>query len=257
MDTRTLRPYFVLIGLFAATALALAYTVDVDAPSEAGVVPHLPDQVGDWVGMELRFCQNKDHGRAWDLEDLQGSTTCLECGGAIGTMTWVEKGILPEDTVLVKKRYQDPNGRTVHASIVLSGRDRSSIHRPETCQTGGGGRLEGFQTIAVDLPGRDPLDVRVLDITRPYTGPQGQRIDYPTYYAYWFVGRNRETASHYTRIAYMAFDRVFLNVAHRWAYLSVGSTREPGSDAHLQEIEDFIRAFYPQIQLAGSSGSAE
>ncbi len=253
MDARAFRPYLVLIALFAVASLALAFTVDVDAPPEAGVEPALPDQVGEWAGTDIRYCQNREHGRAWDLQELRGASACPDCHGPIGTMTWVERDILPADTTVVKKRYQEPDGRIVHASIVLSGRDGSGIHRAEDCQTGGGGRIEWIETISVDRPDGTPLEVRVLDISRRVPGPRGQLVDHHSYYAYWFVGRNRETASHFHRKAYMYLDRIFLGVAHQWAYISVGGVREPGSRAHLDEIREFIEAFYPQIRLAGAA----
>ncbi len=50
-------------------------------------------------------------------------------------VTEVEKQILPPDTGFSRKTYvslSDPS-RRVFLSIVLSGRDRTSIHRPELC----------------------------------------------------------------------------------------------------------------------------
>jgi hypothetical protein len=48
-------------------------------------------------------------------------------------MNWAERSMLPADTGLVRKYYARPGNRDgVHATIVLSGDDRSSIHRPRS-----------------------------------------------------------------------------------------------------------------------------
>jgi len=72
----------------------------------------------------------------------------------------------------------------------------------------------------------------------------------PQYYAYWFVGKDRETPHHLERMFWMAYDRIVRNVAHRWAYLSVAGIRDVvGGRLYIEEIKDFVRDFYPQISL--------
>jgi hypothetical protein len=68
-----------------------------------------------------------------------------------------------------------------------------------------------------------------------------------SYYAYWFVGKDRETASHIPRMVWMGYDRVLHGVSHRWAYIALAGTRAPGSDAHLQTIADFASQLHPAL----------
>lgn len=249
MKNKEFQPYIVMICLLVVTSLALAYTVDVSIRDEAGVRTNFPEVVGEWKGEELRFCQNPDHRGDYRISELNGNLeTCPECGAELDTMTIAENALLPDDTVLVKNSYKHPSGRIVNSSIVLSGSERSSIHRPQVCLVGQGNEIVKSTVIKVPLPGREPLDVMVLDlIRRRKVGDK--TYEFKTYYAYWFVGKNRETASHVMRMVYMGTDRIFKNVAHRWAYISVGGPRETSNKDHISEIKEFIAELYPEISL--------
>jgi hypothetical protein len=78
--------------------------------------------------------------------------------------------------------------------------------------------------------------------------PGDNGADY-SFYAYWFVGKDRETASHVQRMIWMAADRIFRGVSHRWAYIAIYGHRVPGSNAHIQLLADFIALFRPAIVL--------
>ncbi len=257
MNVKELKPYFVVIGLLLVTSLALAFTVDVSVSNKAGVRVYFPDRVNAWMGDELRFCQNPDHRATFHMSELSDPDTCPECGAKLSSMTIAEKKLLPEDTILLKKKYENPAGETVHASIVLSGTQRSSIHRPQVCLVGQGNEIIRDQVISVPLPGREPLDVMVLDMIRRHKRANGDTIEMYTYYAYWFVGQNRETPYHIERMFWMASDRILFNVAHRWAYISVSGVRERTSNAHHDEIREFIGELYPEMAISASEGGYE
>jgi hypothetical protein len=147
-------------------------------------------------------------------------------------------------------------------SIVLSGRERDSIHRPERCLVGQGSTIvnQHFwnviapQVIEIPLEGRAPLKVAVLETVRNYRGADGERKTYYGYYAYWFVGQNRETPSHYARMLWLAWDRVINSVANKWAYIAIAGDREDEtSDAYKQSIVDFVQKLYPHLLLNNSA----
>jgi len=48
---------------------------------------------------------------------------------------------------------------------------------------------------------------------------------------------------------WMASDRIFRNVSHRWAYIAVAGLREPDTDDYQEEVVDFVQNLYPQIVL--------
>ena len=238
-----------LIAAFAVAAWALIYKTGVATSDEAGIVLHLPEQVGEWQGLDILFCPDRACGGQYFSSQLEDPTTCPQCGAKLGNMNWAERAMLPADTGLVRKYYSIPGNRSgIHATIVLSGDDRSSIHRPQVCMTAAGNEIAEQRIIRIPLAGRDqPLEVMVLDMAKAYTRPDGTPATYSSYFAYWFVGKGRETASHITRMLWMGYDRVFRGVSHRWAYIAMSGGRLPGSEAHLQAIADFASQLHPAL----------
>jgi hypothetical protein len=252
------RPYLTLLALFSLTSLFLLFTVDVAVSEQAGVKEYLPGTLQDrWTGYDVLFCQNPSCGRNWLTRDIEpnddGILTCptdwqgIPCGGELKTMSRGEYVELPKDTVMLKKQYfynQDPN-RTVFTSVVLSGRNRNSIHRPEVCMVGQGNVIDKSEVIDVSLPGREPLQVMVLHMSRRITETHTRH----SYYAYWFVGQDRETPYHLERMMWMAVDRLLRNVTHRWAYIAVSGERKPDLDNqdHYAEIREVVSTLYPEI----------
>ena len=238
-----------VIAALAAAAWALVYKTGVASSDEAGIVLQLPGQVADWHGTGLLFCPDRACGGQYAEGQLDDPTTCPRCGAALGNMNWAERSMLPADTGLVRKYYSRGGARDgIHATIVLSGDDRSSIHRPQVCMTAAGHEIVAERVIRIPLDGREqPLEVMVLDMARTSAQPDGTPAVYSSYYAYWFVGKDRETASHFARMAWMGYDRVFRGVSHRWAYIALAGHRVPGSDAHLQTIADFASQLHPAL----------
>lgn len=249
METRQLKPYFVVLTLMALASLVLAYTVDVEMAHEAGVQVYLPDRVGEWEGREILYCQNPEHARTYFAEDLEDRSACPDCGHELFMMSIDERRVLPDDTVILKKVYEHPDGSVVTASIVLSGVDRSSIHRPQLCLVGAGQEIVREWRHVVPMDERDTLRVSVIDMLRRVRGPDGRALEHEFYYAYWFVGNGRETHSNVIRMALMGYDRIVHNVAHRWAYISVSGARDPDG-RYVDEISDFINIIYPQMALS-------
>ena len=239
---------FVVVAL-AVAAWALVYKTGVASSDEAGIVLQLPEQVGDWHGVDLLFCANRDCGAQFFASQLADPTTCPRCGSALGNMNWAERSMLPADTGLVRKYYERPGGQApLHATIVLSGDDRSSIHRPQVCMTAAGHEIMAERVIRIPLEGRaEPLEVMVMDMAKTGTGPGGAPTQYLSYYAYWFVGKDRETASHLQRMVWMGYDRVFRGVSHRWAYIALAGPRAATGDAHLQTVADFASRLHPAL----------
>lgn len=238
-----------VILTFAVTGWALIEKTGVANSDEAGIVLKLPDQVGPWEGTDLLFCSNRDCGHQFSADQLDDPTTCPLCGSPLDTMNWAERKMLPADTGLVRKYYHRPGEREgIHATIVLSGNDRSSIHRPEVCMTAAGNEIMEERTIRVPVPGQDDLlQIRVLDMSKQFSSTDGKPVTSDTYFAYWFVGKGRETASHCQRMIWMALDRMLHGISHRWAYIALSGPRVPGSDAHLQEIANFASRLHPAL----------
>ena len=238
-----------VIAALSIAAWAMVFKTGVASSDEAGIVMRLPDQVETWSGVDLLFCPNRDCGGQFSAADLPAAPLCPKCGAPLGNMNWAERAMLPADTGLVRKYYSIPGQPSgLHATIVLSGDDRSSIHRPQVCMTAAGNEIVHERVIQIPLEGRTkPLEVMVLDMTKPTQREDGSPASYNSFYAYWFVGKDRETASHIKRMLWMGYDRIIHGVSHRWAYIALASDRNPTSDAHLQIIADFASQLHPAL----------
>ena len=257
MEKSIFKPFLTVVVLMVLASLALAFTVDVKLNDTPGVKMALPDTLEGWVGNELRFCHNEEcysktalQGQYY-VRDLELPDICPDCGENLYSMSWAEYGVLPKDTEFVKSAYTNDAGDRVFTSIVLSGRERNSIHRPQRCLKGQGNAIVNEHFIEVPMEGRKPLNVAVIETERFYNTEEGQQTYYG-YYAYWFVGQDRETASHYARMFWLGWDRVVRSVSHRWAYIAVSGKRAAEGREYEQEIADFVLTVYPSI-LAGNA----
>ena len=246
---------FALLAIALAAYVVVCHTGVVDT-DEAGIRLELPKSIPPWEGHELLFCSSRSCGHSFFIEALPRdddgtpSDCCPDCGAPLSTMNWAEAAMLPADTGLTRSFYVPTYGNapTFQATIVLSGNDRSSIHRPQVCMTAAGHTIQEEYTIAVDMgEGKPPLDVRVLEMTRPIEGRPDQVET--SYYAYWFVGKGRTTASHVQRMIWMASDRILYGVNHRWAYVSLFGGRNPATKDHIQTIADIASRIHPAILL--------
>jgi len=249
METKSLKPYLTLIALLAVTGFALVFTVDVHTSDQAGVRVFLPDQVGEWRGQEMRFCLTTTCQREFLIGELKDRNVCPVCKGKLDCMSKPEKDLLPADTELLKKKYTNSVGMVVFTSIVLSGKERVSIHRPQMCLVGQGSEIVKSWLLDIPLLNQKPLQVMVLDLMRHTRLPDGRTMGSKSYYAYWFVGKSRETPYHVQRMIWMATDRILHNVSHRWAYIAVAGARADDADSHKEQIRTFIHDLYPQITL--------
>ncbi len=204
----------ILVALVLATLVITLKTTDVEAEAVAGITMELPVRIGDWVGQDTPVSQ-------------------------------IERDYLGSDTEFARKVYRDPKGREIFLGLVLSGRDRSSIHAAEACLVGQGWRLGQGNILRVPMssPRAYNLDLMRLVISREGKAPDGRLNSTRNWYCYWFVGKNRLTPRHLNRVLWTAFDRIFFNVHHRWAYVTLIVNPPPGRE---KEIEEVLRGFIQQ-----------
>jgi exosortase len=165
--------------------------------------------------------------------------------------TQVEREILPPDTGYSRKLYMSTEGpnEQVLLSIVLSGRDRTSIHRPELCLVGQGWTLEGSSTHRFSYPGGSgaSFEATVLQVRRnePGLGPVPELV------AYWFVGGDQVVPSMAQRMACDAWNRVVHGRADRWAYVLLQTGAHDGEAAALARMQSVLDSTLPAFQPAG------
>lgn len=246
---KNLVPGLVILALIGITAVLIALAGQCNVSTEVPVALRLPDRLDGWHGEDVFCCQNEKCMRTFGAAELAGGRTCKSCGGPLlESWSLAEKRLLPSDTLLVKKRYSNDAGKIMTVSIVVSGSESTSIHRPQICLVGQGFRLLRQDSLDVPLPGRDPLQVKILDLAHGRSGSEGGGIDSYSSFAYWFAGGGYETAGNFHRSFLMLFERIVLGRVSRWAYIAVGTSRTPGSDAYRADTAEFIRVLYPVLR---------
>lgn len=164
--------------------------------------------------------------------------------GQAAEVTGVEREMLPADTGYARRLYVSTRDRRhqVFVSVVLSGQDRSSIHRPELCLVGQGWSIDDQMPATFDLPEDGQLPATLLHISRQAVTRSGARHEVPALFAYWFVGRDEVTRSTWRRMVSTAWNRLRLR-PDRWAYvvaqtLVLEGETEAAAMARMQEVLD-------------------
>jgi exosortase len=166
----------------------------------------------------------------------------------------IEREILPPDTGFSRKLYLNLErpGERVLLSIVLSGRDRTSIHRPELCLVGQGWTIDRTSTQRFNYPGKEGggFDATVLSVHRETRGTTSA-VTEPEIVAYWFVGDGRVVASQGERMLYDAWTRIAHGRAPRWAYVFL----QTGAEGGVARIQTILDSALPSFQPpAGGTG---
>ena len=222
-----------VVAILGGGVLLTALTADVTKMSELGVKlvdgrPFLIDKIGDWTGGEL-----------------QG-------------LTEAERQLLPADTEGARRLYRDKSGDQLFCSIVLAGRDVTSIHRPEFCLPGQGWNIQGehVQTVPVaGVPGGS-LGVMRMNALHSVSLTNGRTVQQRAVFVYWFIGKNRVTPYHWQRIFWTACDRVLHNTNHRWAYVLIyvpvvgDVTKDVSGESQgeaMKVVTRFVQDIYPTM----------
>ena len=171
--------------------------------------------------------------------------------GRSAEVSAVEREILPADTGFSRKTYHAAtDARTrVFLSIVLSGRDRTSIHRPELCLVAQGWTVAGATGHRFTFPGHvgASFPATVLSVRREVATPRGKVI-VPQLVAYWFVGGDTVVATHARRLALDAWNRVAHGRADRWAYVLMQADAADGEAAALARMQAVLDGALPSFQ---------
>ncbi len=218
----------VVLGCTLLTVLVCWFAPAPKAGGDAGVLMELPDQVGPLYAFSEQ-------------------------------VTPAELNILPKDTSYARKTYGPADASRVDrilCSIVLSGAEKRSIHRPERCLPAQGWRIESSQTETIPLESGHLLQVTALLLDKPWRLADGTTITRRSYYLYWFVGKNITTPHQYQRILMTNWDLLVHRVNQRWAYVIVSAdiTRDwnpNGRDADqtLAMLKQFIHDSVPSYML--------
>lgn len=173
-------------------------------------------------------------------------------------VTRQELNWLPPDTLYGRRRYLAADGFGVDVSVVLMGRDRTSIHKPQYCLAGQGFRIDRTErtTVSIPLPRPYALPVMKLTTTKQVRMNDGRTAPVRGLYVYWFLTDRKVTADHFERMWWMARGMVAEGVLQRWAYVACFSVCPPGEEeTTFARMTGFLADAVPRFQLveAGSS----
>ena len=172
--------------------------------------------------------------------------------GQPADVTVIEREVLPSDTGFSRKNYVSLRNLNVSVflSIVLSGRDRTSIHRPELCLVGQGWTITGREQRTFQWPGRADaaIPVTVLRIEHDFTTAKGQKGKLPGLFVYWFVGADRVVATSWERVLRTSLDRLLHLQNHRWAYVVMQTHALDGEPAALARMQDILSRTLPAFE---------
>jgi hypothetical protein len=221
------RNSWIVLALAIVTVVVCWLVPAANVGDETGVVMDLPDDIGNLEGVPQAISE-------------------------------AEHQILPPDTTFARKAYGPfslPDSDWINrftCSIVLSGREKRSIHRPERCLPGQGWSILDSQVIDVPLKSGHPLKVTALLLTRPVTLSNGTTRNLQFYYLYWYVGRKVSTPYSFVRVLLTNWDLVAHRFNQRWAYIICAAyvtdnfeTNGRTAPQTLAQLKDFIRAAAP------------
>lgn len=209
---------------------------------DPGINMDWPSSIGSWYGVSLFYCHNADNPIEVTGDGYAEGDACPECGEPLWSMAVVEKSLLPGDTIVKKMQfYHATRNDRIQCAVVVSGKDRSSIHRPEVCLVGPNSEIISTYVHTVKLRGDKTVKLRVLEMVVRVSADDGKLQYVPFYFAYWFRGAGHETPYHLQRMAWMAYDRLFKSTSSRWAYISISGVREVHGKGHLNQITDFVK----------------
>jgi hypothetical protein len=183
----------------------------------------LATTIGICAGTDIRYLVS----RAGVTLDMPLSVADYQ-GRTIG-VTAREKDGLDEGVKLERFGYLNQKGRTVIASIVLSGHLKRSLHRPEVCLPSQGWSIVESVPVSISKPDGGSFNATYLRLFLDHMDENGRRIRQRGVNIYWYVGSDDTTcASHYEHVAATYLDAIFRNLNHRWAMVSVFLPIPPG-----------------------------
>ncbi len=198
-------------------------------------------------GTTLRYpwyCQNReclwreDQPEAEETQDTKDCPKCEHAEGVLRRVSRAENDILPADTFSRRAIYTMSDGTEFNVALVIAGRNRMSIHRPELCLPAQG-YVMSERSVRDILP---ELPMACFSLSE-----QGRTAK--SGFAYVFLNSRGATISNLHRILGDCWERSVHNRIQRWAMVTVTSpyydfTTEEGEQA----LRDFMEQWYPTLR---------
>lgn len=232
----------VLLAGMVGVWLYCRQTPPLTFESDAFLAPEFASLAGA-ARLEARFCQNR--ACLWANFFPVGEAVperCPACESALRPVSRAEVDILPQDTQCRKVAYRLETGETFTVSLVVAGKSRFSIHRPELCLPAQGYVLSE-RTVREILPG---VPMACFSISQEGALNVGG-------FAYCFLNSRGASVSNMKRVVGDVWERSVHNRIRRWAMVTVQAQhidfRTPAGEAALRA---FMEQLYPTLWAAGA-----
>ena len=264
-------PGLIAFALILATIIALSgeRTLYGDPNGEIPLV--MPSALGPYRGNAIWFCQNDQCGRSFSEDKIIAAAAtnatetaaaetdtethdakdyfCPSCDTALNAISIGELKLLPANTPIIRKEYKRDFMPPIIATVVFSGMERRSIHKPQRCLVGQGNRITNEYSMEFDVGGGEKVSIRILEIQQIFGSPDGKKTVANGIYAYWLFNPERETDSHFERFYQMSVDNALRNYRPRWGYASISLDLDPMKPNQWKDqLSEFVKYFYPLIR---------
>lgn len=179
-------------------------------------------------------------------------------------MTAKEKNLLDEGVKLVRNVYASATGRQFMATVILSGFEKRSLHRPEVCLPNQGWTVTDRTQMPIHLADDREITVMMMRIFRDSEPQPGVRLRTRAVNFYWYIGSDGTTCpEHYEHVLLSYVDSIFRNIQHRWAMASiyvplpeqlVGKEDPFVELSAVEDTREFIAQLAPRFMLRPQDG---
>jgi hypothetical protein len=243
-------PHLIVLSAVCATAVFLARPRELRGNPDGPIPLELPEQLGPYTADNLWFCHNDQCARAFLESALPAAAPegrlCPSCTNALHAISLGEAKMLPRGTPIFRKVYTARARPEIQVTLVFTGSERVSIHRPQICLVSQGNRMiNEYEYEALVQEGRR-MPVRVIETVRDTKTPDGLKRSDTSVFVYWFFNPERETTSHFERLFWMAYDNAARGYRARWAYVSLVIAVDPAHpEAFRAVLDEFVPRIYP------------
>ncbi len=255
--------------LFPRFLVTRVRTFDLELPVKA-----LPEEVDEWKTVEVFVCahclkeleqaarerrepKHPETRMAYGAEEVKDNRCPVHHLPLTGTsdlpISFLVKNALPPGTLFFRKLYRKPMeanspARDVLVTVVTSGKDKRSIHRPERCLPAQGWVLVSRDSLALPMKGRWDAGFKATRLVlQDKEGRKGVAL-------YWYMSRKKWTGSNLERLLRGWWDRVFQGISYRWSYALLFSPVQETAAETTAEIAQFAAQLVPLIHKGYGGG---
>ena len=215
----------------AAIGLLLCWTTpEKQVFAGLGMRAELPETLNDYISKELD----------WTAKERQN---------------------FDEGVELVRRIYGKPGAHQIHATLVLSGQLKKTLHEPTKCLPDAGWIISSTDEITIPLDNGRVIEAAVMYVFRDHEKAPGVTVRLKGINLYWYEGAEGVSTPSYMASNYYSYrDAIFKNLNHRWgqaAFFMPVSERDVGLDdplesmVALEELKVFVASIAPKFLLVG------